>query len=111
MSENNDGGARRRRRGGRSRGKGDGGRSNQPPKRPEIPDEFWGDVEAVPDTAGSVRITHAPSAVIESLGRPPLPGHEVPATHTFKLVYDYSVSLASALAAAGELIEPEELQD
>ncbi len=78
--------------------------------RPEIPDDFWGDVDSVPDTAGTVHITHAPAAVVQSLGRVPLPGHEVPAEHTFKLVYDYAVNLASTLAVAGELIDPEELQ-
>ena len=101
------GGNRGRRRGGRGRS---GGAPANAGKRPEIPDEFWGEVDAIPDTANSVRITHAPAAVIQSLGRVPLPGHEVPAEHTFKLVYDYAVNLASTLAVAGELIDPEELQ-
>ena len=90
------------------------GRSGGPPggAKPKTgtPDEFWGDVDAIPDTANSVHITHAPAAVVQSLGRVPLPGHEVPAEHTFKLVYEYAVNLASTLAVAGELIDPEELQ-
>lgn len=110
MSETN-----RRRRGGRSRpaansSGGGSGSSGGGSKRPEIGDDFWGDADAIPDTASSVHITHAPAAVVQSLGRVPLPGHEVPAEHTFKLVYGYAVNLASTLAVAGEMIDPEELQ-
>lgn len=102
---------RARRRGGRGTKSADKGGGEQPKKRPEIPAEFWGDVDAIPDTAKSIRITHAPAAVVQSLGRVPLPGHEVPAEHTLKLIYDYSVNLASTLAVAGEMIDPEDLQD
>lgn len=117
MSDSNDntkGSGRSRRRGGRNRPSGrntaSSGGGGGAKRRPEIPDDFWGDVASIPDTAGTVHITHAPAAVVQSLGRVPLPGHEVPAEHTFKLVYDYAVNLASTLAVAGELIDPEELQ-
>ena len=102
------GGGRSRRRPARNRGTKP--QANPTKGRPAIPDDFWGDVDAIPDTANSVHITHAPAAVIQSLGRVPLPGHEIPAEHTFKLVYDYAVNLASTLAVAGELIDPEELE-
>jgi hypothetical protein len=46
---------------------------------------------------------------VRSLGRPPLQGHETIAAHYFEAVYDRSVVLAGALAAAGDLIEPDEL--
>jgi hypothetical protein len=116
VSNSNDtskGSGRSRRRGGRNRPAGRSaasGAGGGAKARPEIPEDFWGDVASIPDTAGTVHITHAPAAVVQSLGRVPLPGHEVPAEHTFKLVYDYAVNLASTLAVAGELIDPEELQ-
>jgi hypothetical protein len=72
---------------------------------------FWGDPEALPAPRQDVRITEDPSAVVRSLGPPPLPGHEVIAEHYFRAVYDRAVMLSGALAAAGGLIEPEELQE
>lgn len=71
--------------------------------------QFWGEVEKLPPPKETVRITKDPAAVIRSLGRPPLTGHETISEHYFDAVYQRSVALASALAAAGELIDPEEL--
>ena len=71
--------------------------------------EFWGDPAALPEPRDDIRITTDPSAVARSLGRPPLPGQEQAAEAYFTAVYGRAVGLASALAAAGELIEPEEL--
>jgi hypothetical protein len=71
--------------------------------------EFWGDPDALPEPSDDIRITRDPSAVVRSLGRPPLPGQEQAAEAYFTAVYGRAVGLASALAAAGELIEPEEL--
>lgn len=71
--------------------------------------EFWGDVEALPEPLDDIRITEDPSAVVRSLGRPPLPGQEQAAEATLAAVYARAVALASALAAAGEMIAPEEL--
>jgi len=71
--------------------------------------EFWGDIDALPEPRDDIRITTDPSAVARSLGRPPLPGQEHAAEAYFTAVYGRAVGLASALAAAGELIEPEEL--
>lgn len=73
--------------------------------------EFWGDKALLPDPAGHIRITEDPSAVVRSLGRPPLPGQEHVSEAYFAAVYARAVGLASALAAAGDLIEPEELLD
>ena len=75
------------------------------------PAEFWGDPAALPNERRDVRITDAPSALARSLGPPPLPGQEVIAEHYFAAVYERSVALAGALAAAGELIRPEDLLD
>lgn len=70
---------------------------------------FWGEHAKVPGIGEGVRITEDPDAVVRSLGPPPLPGHETIAGHYFAAVYDQAVTLAGALAAAGGLIEPEEL--
>lgn len=71
--------------------------------------EFWGDPKTLPEPRDDIRITKDPSAVVRSLGRPPLPGQEQASEAYFAAVYARAVGLASALAAAGELIEPEEL--
>ena len=71
--------------------------------------EFWGDATRLPPPKETVRITKDPAAVIRSLGPPPLHGNERIAEHYFDAVYERSVMLASALAAAAELIDPDEL--
>lgn len=71
--------------------------------------EYWGDKSKLPDPTSDIRITDDPSAVVRSLGRPPLPGQEHVSEAYFTAVYGRAVGLASALAAAGDLIEPEEL--
>ncbi len=71
--------------------------------------EYWGDKSKLPDPTSDIRITEDPSAVVRSLGRPPLPGQEHASEAFFAAVYARAVGLSSALAAAGDLIEPEEL--
>jgi hypothetical protein len=68
------------------------------------PAGFWGAADVLPSEL-NVRITSDPSAVVRSLGRPPLSGHHNIAEHYFAAVYERAVSLAGALAAAGDLIE------
>lgn len=72
---------------------------------------FWGDASSLPTQQPEMRITDAPAAVPRSLGRPPLPGHEQIAEHYFGAVYERAVSTATALAAAGGLVDPEALLD
>ncbi len=80
-------------------------RSNN--KKPTAkPEDFWGDLKALPDEQANIRITAQPAAVVKSLGRAPLSGHHNVAEHYFTAVYDRSVALASALAAAGDLLAP-----
>ncbi len=71
--------------------------------------QFWGASSDLPAPAETVRITREPAAVIRSIGRPPLTGHEVIAEHYFAAVYDRAVSLSSALAAAADLVDPDDL--
>jgi hypothetical protein len=96
----------------RSRARGGPNRRNQRKPRQERPPlgaGFWGDPAKLPPVPTDVRISDDPAAVVRSLGAPPLPGHEIIAEHYFSVVYDRAVALAGALAAAGGLIEPEEL--
>ncbi len=73
--------------------------------------EYWGDASTLPEPTSDIRITDDPAAVVRSLGRPPLPGQDHVSEAFFTAVYGRAVGLASALAAAGELIEPEVLLD
>ena len=70
--------------------------------------ELWGAAAAEVPVATPVRITSDPAAVVRSLGRPPLAGHEVVAEHYLRAVYERAVGLARALAAVGELIETDD---
>jgi hypothetical protein len=74
--------------------------------KPGITAAFWGrEPESEP---APIRISHDPSAMIRSLGPPPLKGHEVAAEYTFRLVYDKAAGLAATLAAAAELDAPDD---
>ncbi len=73
------------------------------------PKNFWGDVEKLPVAEDKIRITPQPDALAKSLGRPPIPGSETIAEHYFEAVYDRAVALASVLATAGGMIEPDDL--
>lgn len=74
------------------------------------PVAFWGDPEKLPKgDATQVTISTYPPAVVKSLGRPPLSGHQNASEHYFSAVYERAVNLGAALAAAGNLIAPDEL--
>jgi hypothetical protein len=85
-------------------------RNRSPKRRPAGPD-FWGDAAAMPTAQPDVRITDDPAAVVRSLGHAPLTGHEAIAEHYFTAVYMRAVTTAGAIAAAGGMIEPEELEE
>jgi hypothetical protein len=70
--------------------------------------DFWGDVDKLP-AVDSVTLTTDPSAVVRSLGRPPLAGHEAVSEHYFRAVYEQAVLLAGVLGTAGDLLDPDEL--
>ena len=48
------------------------------------------------------------SAVIRSLGRPPVSGHEAASEYYFRLAFDRAVNLAAVLATAGDLLDDED---
>ncbi|MDH3681242.1 MAG: hypothetical protein OEV40_14985 [Acidimicrobiia bacterium] len=94
---------------GSSQGRRSSGRRRKSNKKTVNPDDFWGKAEDLPRADVKARITSDPSAVVRSLGRAPLSGHHNAADHYFAAVYERSVSLASALAAAGDMVETDEL--
>lgn len=70
--------------------------------------EFWGDPSRLPEESARVRISTEPAAIVQSLGPPPLAGHEQAAEHYFEAVYERAVVMAGALAAASGLIEEDD---
>jgi hypothetical protein len=87
-------------------GRRQGKRRRKPQKSTAVkPEDYWGDPAKLPTSETHARITPDPAAVVRSLGRPPLSGHYNVAEHYFTAVYERSVNLASALAAAGDLLE------
>ena len=70
---------------------------------------FWGDPRpSAAAPAEPIRPAADPSAVVRSLGPPPLAGHETAAEYYFNAIYDKAVGLAGALAAAGGLLDDAE---
>ncbi len=53
-----------------------------------------------------MNVPSATRAVLDSLGKPPIPGQEVPSLEYLGEIYDRSAGLAFALAAAGGLDKP-----
>ena len=79
-------------------------RSNQ--RRKAAPRrDFWDGVESVDEPVALVRRQDDPSAMIRSLGPPPLPGRETIAENYFALAYDKAARRAVALAAASGLMD------
>jgi hypothetical protein len=79
-------------------------------RRPPSARDFWGtpDYDTEPDL---IRPSDDPTAMIRSLGPPPLPGRETVAEHYFAAVYDKAASLAIALAAASGLLDTSDEDD
>ncbi len=105
-SGNAGGNSQSRKKGGQPKGSSQRKRRRNKRKDHKV---FWGDPETLPEARPDVRITADPAAVPRSLGPPPLAGHDAIAEHYFAAIYDRAVTTAGALAAAGGIIEPEEL--
>ncbi len=94
----------------KSKSRGQTRRRKSKPRSRVDPKVFWGDPETLPSVADvRVNITTNPVAVVKSLGRPPLSGQQNASEHYFTAVYERAVNLGAALAAAGDLIEAEDL--
>lgn len=91
----------------RRRNQGGAGAGRSKVNRVEEARRFWGDPSAVEGPPPKVRPTPDPSALVRSLGPPPLVGQDRVADAYFTAVYDRAVGLASALAAANGLLEDE----
>lgn len=55
-----------------------------------------------------ISVTTDPTSTVRSLGKPPLAGREAAAEHYFEAVYQRAVAMAGALAAAGDLLAPDD---
>ena len=95
----------KRRRNSRIRRLGETGPNSETEKASK---EFWHGPGGLPEAPTKIQITEDAAAVIRSLGEPPLHGQEEVAEHYFDAVYQRSVTLASALAAAAELVGDDE---
>jgi len=67
--------------------------------------DFWGSDRDDDDTIALIRPSDDPTAMIRSLGPPPLPSRETVAEHYFVAVYEKATALATALAAASDLLD------
>jgi hypothetical protein len=94
---------------GRKRGKKKSNESAIDPKRPlwENPD---GEAE-VRGIVGSVRPAHRPTAVVRSLGDPPLGKYASNAPHYYDAVYQKAQHFAVAIAKANNLRVLDEFED
>jgi hypothetical protein len=84
------------------------------PRRKQAPSrDFWGheDVDEGGGDGGTIRTIPDSTALIRSLGPPPLPGYETAAEHYFAAVFDKAAQLAVALAAASGLLATDEQDD
>ncbi len=95
----------KRRRNSRTRRLGETGPTSETEKATK---EFWHGPGGLPSGPPKIQITEDAAAVIRSLGEPPLNGQEELAKHYFDAVYQRSVTLASALAAAAEMVGDED---
>ena len=91
-----------------ARGKGRAGRRGQGRSPKPRPTDLWAAVPALPD-AEAIEPAQDPTALLRSLGEPPLPGHGTVAQHYLTAVVERAAALAAALAAsAGLLADPDE---
>jgi hypothetical protein len=80
------------------------------PKQKQKPLDLWRPVKALPEPEP---ITPAadPTALLRSLGDPPLPGQGAVAEHYLAAVVEKAAGLATALAMAGGLLAGEPTDD
>ena len=65
---------------------------------------FWGSDEVDSEAVELVRPAADPTSLIRSLGTPPLHGRETNADALLTVIYGKAAALATALAAANELL-------
>ncbi|HEV3225421.1 MAG TPA: hypothetical protein VGZ52_01255 [Acidimicrobiales bacterium] len=89
-----------------SRGRQSGTRRSNRPRR-NSQRSLWAAV-AAPDAPELIRPAPDPTALIDSLGTPPLRGHGSTAEHYVAAVVERAAALATALAASAGLLAPPE---
>jgi hypothetical protein len=95
-------------RAGRNTGRGGNrNRANKPKASKPSSRDFWGDRLAATngEEITPIRPPDDSTALVRSLGDPPLRGHETAAGAYFTAVYGRAASVASALAAASGLLD------
>ena len=85
-------------------------------RRPASGRNFWGTAEAFTDANSmgapdKIRPSDEPTAMLQSLGPPQLPGGDTIAVHYFAAVYQRASAMAVALAAASGLLATDEVDD
>lgn len=83
-----------------------GSKKSRSRSKKKNPAAFWGDPSALPHRDSYDVSVADPTAVVVSLGRAPLPGHENASIAYLRLVTERASNLAVALAAAGGLDAP-----
>jgi hypothetical protein len=78
-----------------------------PRRRPKPARDFWGTEHPQDHGPAPIRPTDNPTALIHSLGPPPLP-NSTAARHYFDAIYERAAALAIALATSAGLTEPGE---
>lgn len=71
---------------------------------PSATRDFWGSFDDLPEGDARVHPASDPAAIVNSLGNPPLVGHEQVAEHYFRAIYERAAGLAFAIAAGSGLI-------
>jgi hypothetical protein len=94
--------ARRRQPANRRRGRAGKGRPGA--------DDLWRAVPRLPDPEPIVPVPD-PTALIRSLGEPPLPGQGALAGHVLNAVVERAAGLATALAATADLLAEPQTDD
>ncbi len=92
-----------RRRPGQGQGQGGQGGNQQGQVQQKRPADFWRDTPE-PDLAGSVGAAAEPTALLRSLGTPPIPT-QAAAGQYFAAVVERASALATALGAAAGILE------
>jgi hypothetical protein len=80
------------------------GRHPKKEKRPPAR-QFWGQPMAPPAPVAELAAAPDPTAMVRSLGPPPLGSHSGIAGHYFEAVYEKAAALAGALATASGMLD------
>jgi len=84
------------------RSKKSNSRARAPRGKVRSPRDFWGAEPTEELRPASIRAAQHPTALIQSLGPPPLPNGAI-AQHYFDVIYERAAALAIALAASAGL--------